>query len=201
LARVDLAVSGYRLIAADWNAAKDSAVAIEPGTAPTDVFTIPTAPTVSIAWFRRPHLKSFDLVKETVGELWTLDGYAGGFSLSPSGENVAYWVSNEELEVREVSSPSHVARVRVVLGTLAWAGDEKRVLVKQGPVGKSGSLVWVTLPPLTHVDSTATPVTQDVVPSAILHDLEFRQFDISPDGHLLAVVEPGKRNLLVYALP
>jgi dipeptidyl aminopeptidase/acylaminoacyl peptidase len=197
LARVDLAVSGYKLWAIDWDAAKDSAAAIEPGETPNDAARIP----VSIDWFRRPHLKLFDLDKETIGELGSLDGYAGGFSLSPSGEKVAYWVSNEQLEVREIGSPSHVARVRVVLGTLAWAGDEKRVLVKQGPVGKSGTLVWVTLPSLAHVDSTATPPTQDVVPTSILHDLEFRQFEISPDGRFLGVVEPGKRNLLVYALP
>jgi hypothetical protein len=31
-----------------------------------------------------------------------------------------------------------------------------------------------------------------------LHDLEFRQFELSPDGKFLGVVEPGKRNLLVY---
>jgi hypothetical protein len=34
-----------------------------------------------------------------------------------------------------------------------------------------------------------------------LHGLTFRDFGISPDGHLLAVVPPGKRNLLLFPLP
>jgi hypothetical protein len=56
----------------------------------------------------------------------------------------------------------------------------------------------VTLPPLAAEAAGNAPVTAEVVPRSILHDLEFRQFDISPDGRFLAVVEPGKRNLLVY---
>jgi hypothetical protein len=44
----------------------------------------------------------------------------------------------------------------------------------------------------------AVPAAAEVFPQSILHDLEFRQFDISPDGKSLAVIEPGKRNLFVY---
>ena len=177
-----------------WNAVKSSGVAIlrNPITSP-----LPNMPNDATP----PILVALDLVKETSRELATLDGYAGGLSISPSGETVAYWVGKEQLEVRDVGSPNRVTRVRVVLGALGWAGDEKRVLVKQGAAGKSGSLVWISLPQLAPAAAGTTPATQDVALQSVLHDLEFRQFDISPDGKLLAVVEPGRRNLLVYTLP
>jgi len=35
----------------------------------------------------------------------------------------------------------------------------------------------------------------------VLHGLSFRDFELSPDGHFLAVIQPGKRNLLVYPAP
>ena len=35
-------------------------------------------------------------------------------------------------------------------------------------------------------------------PISILHGLTFRDFAISPDGRMLAVVPPGKRNLLIF---
>lgn len=146
-------------------------------------------------------LFALDLGKETKRDLANVDGYAGGLSISPSGAKVVYWVGNEQLEVREIESPNRVARLHVLLGTLAWSGDEKRLLVKQGAAGKSGSLVWMTLPQLTPFAAGTVPPTQDVVLPSILHDLEFRQFDISPDGSLLGVVEPGRRNLLAYSLP
>lgn len=175
--------SGHKFVAAAWNSATSSGVAIERNPAGS------------------PTLLALDLGKEKSRDLATLDRYAGGLTISPSGDKVAYWVSNEQLELRDVASPNRVTRVRVVLGILAWAGDEKRILVKQGAAGKSGSLVWISLPQLATVAPGTTPATQDVAPQSILHDLEFRQFDISPDGKSLAVVEPGRRNLLVYSLP
>jgi len=142
-----------------------------------------------------------DPAKNASRDLSTLDGYAGGLTISPSGKLVAYWVDNEKLELRDVNSPDRVARARIALGTLAWSGDEARVLVKRGATARSGDLVWVELPALAVVEAGASPKTAEVTSQPILHDLEFRQFDISPDGKLLAVVEPGKRNLLVYSLP
>ena len=182
--------SGEQFAAVSWNPAKNFGVAIQRGPA------LPNMPAGSSP----AELVGLDLDKETRRDLAKLDGYAGGLSLSPSGEKIAYWVGNEQLEVREMGAPSRVARVRVVLGTLAWAGDEKRILIKQGPVGRSGSLVWAPVPPLVSVAAGATPATQDVPLRSILHDLEFRQFDISPDGKSLGVIEPGRRNLLVYSL-
>jgi hypothetical protein len=139
-----------------------------------------------------------DLARETSRVLGMLEGFAGGLSISPSGKKVAYWIDNERLEIREINSPNRMARVRVAIGTLAWSGDESRVLVKRGPALRSGGLAWVTLPQLTTVAAGAAPATVDAAPRSILHELEFRQFDISPDGRFLGVVEPGGRNLLVY---
>jgi hypothetical protein len=149
----------------------------------------------------QPRLVHIDPGAESSRDLATLDGYAGGLEVSPSGRKVAYWIDNGQLEIRDTSVPARVARVRLPVGVLAWSGDETRILVKRGAAARSGDLVWVTLPALAGASGSAAPAATEVTPQAILHDLEFRQFDISPDGKLLAVVEPGKRNLLVYALP
>jgi len=183
--------SGEKFAAVAWNQAKSSAVAVIPSPLRLPG-PLPGGPS---------DLMFLDLTGEKSKDLATLDGYAGGLSLSPSGGRVAYWIGNEQLEVREIATPNRAARLHFLLGTLAWSGDEKRLLVKQGAAGKSGSLVWVTLPKLATVAAGTMPPTQDVVLLSILHDLEFRQFDISPDGSLLGVVEPGRRNLLLYSLP
>ena len=175
---------GHLFSVVAWNVKQDGCAAIERDAAASGL----------------PRLVALDLARESSRVLGTLEGYAGGLSISPSGTKVAYWIDNEQLEVRDVNAPSHVARVRVAVGTLAWSGDEARVLVKRGPALRSGGLVWIALPPLTAVAAGAAPATAEIAPRSILHDLEFRQFDISPDGRFLGVVEPGKRNLLVYPL-
>jgi hypothetical protein len=173
---------GHLFSVVAWNLKQDACAAIERNAVAGGV----------------PRLVELEPARESSRELGTLEGYAGGLSISPSGKRVAYWTDNERLEVREVDGPSRMARVRVAVGTLAWSGDEARVLVKRGPAVRSGGLVWFALPPLAAVAAGAAPATAEIAPRSILHDLEFRQFDISPDGKFLGVVEPGKRNLLVY---
>jgi hypothetical protein len=143
-------------------------------------------------------LVRLDLARGTSQRMGTLEGFTGGLALSPSGKKVAYWIDNERLEIREIDSPNRMARVRVAAGSLAWSADETRVLVKRGAALRSGGLVWVSLPQLMTVAAGSSPVTTEVAPRSILHELEFRQFGISPDGRFLGVVEPGARNLLVY---
>jgi hypothetical protein len=145
-----------------------------------------------------PRLVALDLARESSRTLATLEAYAGGLTISPSGKKVAYWINNEQLEVRDIDTPDRVARVRVAVGTLAWAADESRALVKRGAALRSGGLAWVPLPPLGALAAGAVAAATEVFPQSILHDLEFRQFEISPDGKSLAVIEPGKRNLFVY---
>lgn len=142
-----------------------------------------------------------DPMRNVLRALATLEGYAGGLTVSPSGKKVAYWVNNEQLEVRDMDSPGRAARVRIALGTVAWGANEMRVVVKRGPLRRSGDIVLVTLPPMNSVAAGSAPKVTEVVPQSILHGLEFRGFDSSPDGRSLAVVEPGKRNLYVYPLP
>ena len=168
-----------------WLPAANSAIAVEQNHAITGP----------------PRLQRLDLVSDDDKELATLDGYEGGLSVSPSGKKVAYFIDKEILEVRDLTSLNRLARVRIGLGVFRWSPDEARLLLKRSIEKKSGDLVWIDLPPLAAVSAgQAIPVSQ---PQAfpVLHGLSFRDFAISPDGHLLAVVAPGKHNLLVFPLP
>ena len=148
-----------------------------------------------------PHrLQRLDLLSDDDKELATLDGYEGGLSVSPSGKRVAYFIDKELLEVRDLTSLNHVARLRVGLGVFRWSPDESHILLKRAREKKSGDLVWIALPTLAASSGHDAPVSQPQ-PVFILHGLSFRDFAISPDGRFLAVVITGKRNLLVFPLP
>jgi WD40 repeat protein len=146
-------------------------------------------------------LQSLDLVTDADNELATLDGYDGGITVSPSGKKVAYFIDKEVLELRDLNSPTRVARARVGLGVFQWSPDESRILLKRSIEKKSGNLVWIDLPALAPVSAgSEIPIAQPT-PVPVLHGVTFREFAISPDGRLLAVIIPGKRNLLVFPLP
>jgi len=150
-----------------------------------------------------PRLQRLELLSQDDKELATLDGYETGLSVSPSGKNVAYFIDKEVLEVRDAENPDRIARVRIGLGAIDWSADEQHLLIKRSPERKSGDLVWIALPPLAGVkgmNSDLIPVIQPE-PVPILHGLTFRDFAISPDGHTLGVIPPGKRNLLLFPLP
>ena len=151
-----------------------------------------------------PRLQRLDLLAQDDKELATLDGYEGGISVSPSAKTVAYYIDKEVLEVRDLTAPNRVARVRIGLGLFQWSADETRILLKRAIEKKSGDLVWIDLPPFSTVPANTPnqniPVSQPI-PTPILHGLTFRDFAISPDGRFLTVVAPGKRNLLVFPLP
>jgi hypothetical protein len=147
-----------------------------------------------------PRLQRLDLLSDEDKELATLDGYEGGLSVSPSGKRVAYYIDKEILEVRDLDALNRVARIRIGLGVFHWSADESRILLKRSIEKKSGDLVWIDIPPLAVASGHDVPITQPpAIP--ILHGLSFRDFAISPDGHSLAVIAPGKRNLLVFPLP
>jgi hypothetical protein len=134
-----------------------------------------------------PMLVQLDLVKETRTAIMPVDEYAGDFALSPSAQKVAYFRDGDTLEVRDITNPNgKPAQVKVAIGQFQWAHDEKRVLLKRGDPLKSARLTWVGL-----YDGQFEP---------LLHDLEFHDYEISPDGRFVAVTEPGKRSLLVYGL-
>jgi hypothetical protein len=150
-----------------------------------------------------PRLQRLELLAQDDKELATLDGYETGLSVSPSGKRVAYFIDKEVLEVRDLQNTNRLARVRIGLGAVQWSGDESYLMIKRSPERKSGDLVWISLPQLASHQNTKTeeiPVIQPD-PVQILHGLTFRDFAISPDGGTLAVIPPGKRNLLVFPIP
>jgi dipeptidyl aminopeptidase/acylaminoacyl peptidase len=131
-------------------------------------------------------LVELDLLRETVTQIARIEAYQGALSLSPSGTKIAFFADGDTIEVIDIANPSKPLRVRAGFGTFQWSRDERRVLLKRGPEERSNILVWVGL-----YDGSFVPV---------LHDLEFRAFEIAPDGQSIAVTVPGKRVLKVYPL-
>jgi Tol biopolymer transport system component len=148
----------------------------------------------------QPRLQRLDLVSDDSKELASLENYEGGLSASPSGKKVAYFIDKEVLEIRDLASPSRLARVRIGLGVFHWSPDESRILLKRSLEKKSGDLVWIDLPPLAASPGHDIPISEPT-PVPVLRGFSFRDFAVSPDGRSLAVVVTGKRNLLVYPLP
>ncbi len=148
-----------------------------------------------------PRLQRLELLAQDDREIATLNSYAGGLSVSPSGEKVAYFIDREILEVRNLALPNYFVRLRVGLGVFRWSPDETRILLKRAVERKSGDLVWIPIPPLLpQPPGKDVPVLQPT-PRPILHGISIREFSVSPDGRFLAVVLPGKRNLELFPLP
>jgi hypothetical protein len=131
-------------------------------------------------------LLELDLLHESVTEIAGLDNYTGSLSLSKSGKKIGFFEDGDTIEVIDLANPSKSVKVNAGLGRFEWGGDDQRVLLKRGPPDQSNDLVWVGL-----YDDSFTPV---------LHDLEFRDFQIAPNGESLAVTVPGKRVLKLYSL-
>ena len=148
-----------------------------------------------------PRLQHLELLAQDDKEIATLDGYAGGLSVSPSGKKVAYFIDKEVLEVRDLAAPDHFVRLRVGLGVFHWSPDENRIMLKRAVERKSGDLVWINIPAMpAQKPGTEVPILTPT-PQTIFHGLSFREFNISPDGRFLAVVLTGKRNLEIFPLP
>jgi hypothetical protein len=134
----------------------------------------------------RTALLELDLMHETVRELARLPEFQGQLTVSASGRKVGYFVDGDTIEVRDVANPQDVVRVQTGPGKFEFSPDDRRILLKRGPVDKSGDLVWVGLG------------NNSWVP--ILHDLEFYDFQIAPDGNTVIVVDPGKGILKAYPI-
>jgi hypothetical protein len=147
-----------------------------------------------------PRLQRLELLAQDDKEVATLDGYAGGLSVSPGGKKVAYFIDREVLEVRDVAAPDHFVRLRVGLGVFHWSPDENRIMLKRAVERKSGDLVWISIPQLPAQKSSKDMPVLTPTPQPILRGIAVREFNISPDGRFLAVVLPGKRNLVVFPL-
>jgi hypothetical protein len=147
-----------------------------------------------------PRLQHLDLLAQDDSEIATLEGYEGGLTVSPSGKLAAYYVDKENVEVRDLTAPSRVTRLRLGPGALQWSPDETKLLLKRAPERKTAELCWIPLPQLaTPGAGHAVPVAQPEF-NAIFRGTGARDFAITPDGKYLAVVFPGKRNLDLFAL-
>lgn len=127
-----------------------------------------------------------DLLQERIRVVADIQTYQGGLSLSPSGNKIGYFEDGDNIDVIDTHNRNNIVRVRAGFGRFGWSRDEKKVLLKRGPDERSNILMWVGL--------------YDGSFSSILHDLQFRNFEIAPDGETIAVTIPGKRVLKVYAL-
>jgi WD40 repeat protein len=162
--------NGHLFSAVAWDAAHNSAVAIERSAS----FDVPTK------------LVRLDLVHLTDTPLADLPAYVGPLALSPQGDKVAYFTDGDTLEIRDLSNPRNPIIVHCASGTFAWGPDGSRILLKRGPDKESNDIVWLSIP-----DGNLTP---------ILHDLIFHAFTLSPDGRLIAVAGPGTNHVEVYPL-
>ena len=129
---------------------------------------------------------ALDLLSESVTELATIDNYNGSLAVSKSGKKIGFFEDGDTIEAIDIDNPSKRIKANAGLGRFEWGNDDDRVLLKRGPLEESNDLVWVGLN-----DDSFTPV---------LHDLEFHDFRIAPDGQSLAVTIPGKRVLKVFPL-
>ncbi len=148
-----------------------------------------------------PRLQKLEMLAQDDKEVATLEAFEGGLALSPSGTKIAYYIDKEVIEIRDLTAPTKIARVRAGYGVFRWAPDETRILLKRSVEKKSGDLVWITIPPLVaHVGDAEVEVAQPT-PVPIFRGLTFREFAISPDGKFIGVIAVGRRNLAVYPLP
>jgi hypothetical protein len=121
-----------------------------------------------------------------VREVARIEAYQGELNVSPSGKKIAFFADGDTIEVRDMANPAQPIHVKAGFGRFQWGPDEKRVLLKRGPVDKSGDLVWVGL-----YDGRFVPA---------LFGLEYHAFAISPNGQSIAVTQPGRQVLKVYPL-
>lgn len=143
-------------------------------------------------------LQRLDLLSQDDKEVATLDAYAGGVSVSPSGNFVAYFLDKEVLEIRDLTDPVRVARLRVGLGVLQWSADESSIYLKRTIEKKSADLVSFRVPQLRAYPPHSEIPVAEPDPNILLRGLTIREYSLSPDGRSLAVVLPGKRNLQIF---
>jgi hypothetical protein len=144
-------------------------------------------------------LQRLDLLSQDDREVATLDAYSGGILVSPSGTRVAYFLDKEVLEIRDLTAPVRIARLRIGLGVLQWSADESRLYLKRTVEKKSADLVTFQVPDLRAYPAHAEIPVLQPEPRMLLHGLTIREYSLSPDGRFLGVVLPGKRNLQIFS--
>jgi hypothetical protein len=146
-----------------------------------------------------PRLQRLDLLSQDDKEVATLDAYSGGILVSPGGTRVAYFLDKEVLEIRDLTAPLRIARMRVGLGVLQWSADESQIYLKRTIEKKSADLVTFRIPELRAYPPHSDIPVLEPEPRILLHGLTIREYSLSPDGRFLGVVLPGKRNLQIFS--
>ncbi|MGB2625196.1 MAG: hypothetical protein WAK20_00295 [Candidatus Acidiferrum sp.] len=147
-----------------------------------------------------PRLQRLELLAQDDKEVATLDAYAGGLTISPSGSFAAYYLDNEVLEIREIGAPKRIARMRIGLGVVQWSADDKYIYLKRTIEKKSADLVVFAVPALAAYEPHAEVPVSEPTPDFLLHGLTVREYVVSPDGRFIGIVLPGKRNLQIFAM-
>ncbi|HTU35651.1 MAG TPA: hypothetical protein VMF66_17740 [Candidatus Acidoferrum sp.] len=132
----------------------------------------------------KPQLVRLDLIHEIVEPIAPVPVFQGGLTVSSNGQQVGYYVDGDTIEIHNLANPRVPIRVQTGPGKFEFGHEGDRILFKRGSLGDSGDLIWVGL----H-DNSWVP---------ILHDLEFHEFALAPDGSAIVVMEPGKGELKVY---
>ena len=145
-----------------------------------------------------PRLQRLDLLAQEDKEVATLDAYSGGILVSPTGTRVAYFLDKEVLEIRDLTAPVRIARLRIGLGVLQWSTDESQIYLKRTVEKKSADLVTFRVPELRAYPPHSEIPVLEPEPRMLLHGLTIREYSLSPDGRFLAIVLPGKRNLQIF---
>ncbi len=147
-----------------------------------------------------PRLQKLELLAQDDKELATLDGFAGGLTVSPTGTKVAYYLDNEVLEIRDLLDPRKVGRLRTGLGVMQWSPTEDAFYLKRTVEKKSADLVRFQIPELKVYANRAPIPVSEPTPDFLLHGLTVREYGVSQDGRFFGVVLPGKRNLQVFGM-
>ncbi len=77
-----------------------------------------------------PRLQKLEMLAQDDKEIATLDAFEGGLALSPSATKIAYYIDKEVIEIRDLTAPNKIARVRAGFGVFRWAPDETRTSVE-----------------------------------------------------------------------
>jgi hypothetical protein len=128
-----------------------------------------------------------DLVNQSERTLAELKGYSGHLTVSPSGQEVAYFSDGNTISIRSVADPGKVTRIKVPFGRYEWSADGTHLLLKRGANDHTDQLIWISLPSGHYED--------------VFHGLIYHNFHVSPDGKWVGVTEPGMQVLKLLPAP
>lgn len=161
----------HTFAAVAWDASHSAAVAVERDRS--------LSGPIRLVWL--------DLLHQKRRELATLPAFAGNLSVSRSGERIAFFSSPGELTVLSVPHPDKSVTFTIPYGRYEWSPDDRYILLKRGLEKNSGDLIWID------------PATERFV--STMHALVFGDFQISPDGNWLGLMNPGRHGFQIVPLP